>query len=120
MLGGIVFVFGAVQGLENHIPPAPWPEGEAPAGLETLFNLATVCYLAAIVLALGALAVRRAAVALAACSALGITVVLLAVHAFRRAELVPGSPPPWQLLLVTAAALTPPLAGPALVVRRRA
>lgn len=118
VLGGIVFVFGAVQGLEDRIPPAPWPEGAAPAGLETLFNLATLCYLAAIVLALGALAVRRAAVALAACSALGIAVLLLAVHAFRRADLVAGSPPSWQLLLVTGAALAPPLAGAALVARR--
>lgn len=119
-LGGVVVVFGAVQGLESHIPPAPWPEGEAPGGLETLFNLATVCYLAAIVLAVGALAVRRVAVSLAACSALGITVLLLAAHAFRRADLVGGSPPSWQLLLVTAAALAPPLAGAALVARRAA
>jgi len=118
VLAGVVAVFGFVQGLEKHIPPAPWPEGEAPGGLETLFNLATVCYLAAIVLALGALALRRAAVALAACSALGVTVLLLAVHAFRRAELVPGSPPSWQLLLVTAAAFTAPLVGAALVARR--
>ncbi len=65
VLFGIVTVFGFVQGLERHIPPAPWPEGKAPAGLETLFTLATVCYLAAIVLAVGALLIRRAAVALA-------------------------------------------------------
>ena len=118
VLFGIVTVFGFVQGLERHIPPAPWPEGEAPAGLETLFTLATVCYLAAIVLAVGALLVRRAAVALAASCALGIAVLLLAVHAFRRADLVAGSPPMWQLVLVTAAALTPPIVGAALVARR--
>ena len=118
VLGGVVVVFGAVQGLESHIPPAQWAEGEAPAGLETLFNLATVSLLAAIVLAVGALVVSRSAVALASCVALGATVLLLTVHAFRRAELVAGSPPSWQLLLVTAAALAPPLAGAALVARR--
>lgn len=119
ILGGVVAVFGFVQGLESHIPPAPWPEGEAPAGLETLFDLATVCYLAAIVLAVAALLAGRAAVSLAAAAALGLTVLLLAVHAFRRADLVAGSPPPWQLLLVTAAALAPPLVAAALAARRR-
>jgi lysylphosphatidylglycerol synthetase-like protein (DUF2156 family) len=117
-LGGVVVVFGAVQGLESHIPPAPWPEGDAPAGLETLFNLATVLLLAAIVLAVGALVVRQPQVALASCLALGATVLLLAVHAFRRAELVAGSPPSWQLLLVTVAALTAPFMGAALALRR--
>jgi hypothetical protein len=111
LLAGVVGVFGAVQGLESHIPPAPWPEDEAPAGLGALFDLATVCYLVAIVLALAALVVRRTAVALAACGALGTAVALLAVHALRRADLVPGSPPSWQLLLITAAALTPPSPG---------
>jgi hypothetical protein len=118
VLVGVVAVFGFVQGLESHIPPAPWPEGEAPSGLDTLFSLATLSYLASIVLAGGALVLRRATVALAACSALGLTVLLLAVHAFRRAELVEGSPPAWQLLLVTAAALAPPLVGAALAARR--
>jgi hypothetical protein len=118
VLVGAVLVFGFVQGLESHIPPAPWPEGEAPSGLDTLFSVATVCYLASIVIAVVALALRRAAVAFAACSALGLTVLLLAVHAFRRAELVPGSPPVWQLLFVTAAALAPPVVGAALAARR--
>jgi hypothetical protein len=118
VLVGVVAVFGFVQGLESHIPPAPWPEGEAPSRLDTLFSLATGCYLAAIVLAVAALVLRRAPVALAACAALGLTVLLLAVHAFRRADLVAGSPPAWQLALVTAAALTPPLVGAALAARR--
>ena len=112
LLGNVV-VFGAVQGLENRIPPAPWREGSAPGGLETLFDLATVCYLAALVLVAAALVVRRPALSLAACSALGATVRLLAVHAFRRADLVAGSPPGWQLALVALAALGPPLLGAA-------
>jgi hypothetical protein len=74
--------------------------------------------LASIALALGAAVVRRRAVSLAASAALTATVVLLAVHAFRRADLVAGSPPSWQLALVAAAALTPPLLGAALTLRR--
>jgi hypothetical protein len=120
VLGGIVVVFGLVQGLENHIPPAPWPETQAPANLETIFTLATSGVFVAIGLAIAALLRGGRREALAACAALSGTVVLLSVHAFRRAELVPGSPPAWQLLLVTAAALTPPVVGAALVARRRA
>lgn len=116
---GSVFVFGAVQGLENRIPPAPWPEGAAPGGLETLFALATVCYLATLVLAAAALVVRLPALSLAACSALGATVLLLAVHAFRRADFVAGSPPAWQLALVALAALTPPVVGAAVATGAR-
>jgi hypothetical protein len=115
---GIAVVFGAVQGLESHLPPAPWPEGRAPAGLDRLFDFATVCYLASIALALGAAIVRRRAVSLAASAALTATVVLLAVHAFRRADVVAGSPPSWQLALVAAVALTLPLLGAALTLRR--
>jgi hypothetical protein len=115
---GIAVVFGAVQGLERHIPPAPWPEGEAPANLGALFGVATVSYLAAIALGLAAAVVRRRALTLAACATLGATVVLLALHASRRADHVAGSPPGWQLALVTAAALTPPLVGAALALRR--
>jgi hypothetical protein len=117
-LVGIVCVFGAVQGLERHIPPAPWPEGEAPGGLDALFDVATVCYLAAIVLALASAGIRRRGLSLAACATLAATVALLAVHAFRRADLVAGSPPSWQLALLTAAVLAPPLAGAALTLRR--
>ncbi|MBA2460847.1 MAG: hypothetical protein H0V45_03625 [Actinobacteria bacterium] len=118
VLAGIAVVFGAVQGLEDHIPPAPWPEDAAPANLETIFTLATSGVFIAIALALAALLRGRRGDALAACAALAVTVLLLAVHAFRRAELVPGSPPSWQLLLVTIGALTPPLAGAALTLRR--
>jgi hypothetical protein len=118
VLGGIVVVFGFVQGLERHIPPAPWPEEQAPANLETLFTLATSGVFVAIALAFGALLRGGRGEALAACATLTGTVVLLFVHAFRRAELVPGSPPSWQLLLVTAAALALPLAGAALAARR--
>lgn len=118
VLGGVVFVYGAVQGLERHIPPAPWPEEAAPANLETIFTLATSGILVAIALVLATLLRGRRADALAACAALAATVLLLALHAFRRAELVPGSPPSWQLVLITAAALTPPLAGAALTLRR--
>ncbi len=118
-LVGILVVFWAVQGLESRIPPAPWPEGEAPANLEALFDLATVCYLVSIALGLATVIVRRRALSLATCAALGATVVLLAVHAFRRGDLVAGSPPSWQLALVTAAALVPPFAGAALALGRR-
>lgn len=118
VLGGIVVVFGTVQGLEQHIPPAPWPEEQAPANLETLFTLATSGVFVAIALAVAALLRGGRGEAIAACATLVVTVLLLAVHAFRRAELVAGSPPAWQLLLVTAAALAPPLAGAALVARR--
>ena len=117
-LTGIVVVFGAVQGLESHIPPAPWPEGEAPASLDTLFDFATVCYVIAIGIALAAAFVRRRTLSLAACTALTATVFLLAVHAFRRADLVAGSPPEWQLAFLTAVALAPPLVGAALTLRR--
>lgn len=118
VFGGIVAVFGAVQGLERHIPPAPWPEEEAPANLETLFTLATLGVFVALAFALAALLRGRRGNALAASATLTATVLLLSVHAFRRAELVPGSPPAWQLLLVTAAALAPPLAAAALTLRR--
>ena len=118
VFAGIVFVYGAVQGLEKHIPPAPWAEHAAPANLETIFTLATSSILIAVALAVAALLRGRRADALAACAALLATVLLLAYHAFRRAELVPGSPPAWQLLLLTAAALAPPLAGAALTLRR--
>ena len=118
VLGGILFVFGAVQGLERHIPPAPWAENAAPANLETIFTLATSGVLIALALALAALLRGERRDALAACATLSATVLLLALHAFRRAELVPGSPPTWQLLLITAAALMPPLAGAALTLRR--
>ena len=117
-LVGIVGVFGVVQGLESHIPPAPWPENDAPANLETLFGAATACYVVSIALALATVVVRRRFAVLATCAALGATVVLLAVHAFRRADLVAGSPPAWQLALVTAGALAPPLVGAALAMRR--
>lgn len=115
VLGGIIVVFGFVQGLESHIPPAPWPEGEAPGGLEPLFDLATVCYLAAIALAVGALLAGRAALGYAACAALGIAVLALVVHAVRRAEFVAGSPPLWQLALASFTALLPPLIATALL-----
>jgi len=118
VLSGIVVVFGAVQGLERHIPPAPWPEDAAPANLETIFTLATSGVFIAIALALAALLRGRRVDALAACATLAVTVLLLALHAFRRAELVAGSPPSWQLLLVTSGALTPPLVGAALALRR--
>ncbi len=119
VLGGLVVVFWAVQGLERHVPPAPWPEDAAPANLETIFTLATMGVFIAIAFALAALLRGGRRDALAGCATLATTVLLLAVHAFRRAELVPGSPPSWQLLLITAAALTPPLLGTALLVRRR-
>ncbi len=118
VLGGIVVVYGAVQGLESHIPPAPWPEEQAPANLETLFTLATAGLFVTFAFAVAALIRGGRRDALAACATLTTTVLLLAVHAFRRAELVPGSPPSWQLLLVAAAALAPPLAGAVLVARR--
>jgi len=118
VLGGIVVVYGAVQGLEDHIPPAPWPEEQAPANLETLFTLATAGVFLAFAFAIAALLRGGRRDAVAACATLATTVLLLAVHAFRRGELVAGSPPSWQLLLVTAAALTPPLVGAALVARR--
>ncbi len=118
LLGGVV-VLGLVQGLEKHIPPAPWAEGEAPGGLETLIDLATVCYLLALVLAAAALVVRRPALSLAACSALGATVLLFAVQSFRRADFVAGSPPAWHLALVALAALTPPVVGAALATGAR-
>lgn len=118
VLGGILLVYGAVQGLEDHLPPAPWPEEQAPANLETLFTLATAGMFVAFAFAVAALLRGARRDALAACATLAATVLLLAVHALRRAELVPGSPPSWQLLLVAAAALAPPLVGAALVARR--
>jgi len=111
VLGGIVVVYGAVQGFEDRIPPAPWPEEQAPANLENLFTLATAGVFIAFAFAVAALLRGKRVDALAACATLAGTVLLLAVHAFRRAELVPGSPPSWQLLLVTTATLAPPLAG---------
>lgn len=111
VLLGLLTVFGAVQGLERHVPPAPWPEEQAPANLETIFTLATSGVFIALALALAALLRGGRREALAACATLAATVLLLAVHAFRRAELVAGSPPSWQLALVTVAALTPPLTG---------
>jgi len=118
VLGGIVVVYGAVQGLERHIPPAPWPEEYAPANLETLFTLATAGVFIAFAFAVATLLRGGRRDALAACATLAATVLLLAAHALRRAELVPGSPPSWQLLLVAAAALAPPLAGAVLAARR--
>ena len=118
VLGGIVVVYGAVQGLEDRLPPAPWPETEAPANLETLFTLATAGVFIAFAFAVAALLRGGRRDALAACATLATTVLLLTVHAFRRAELVAGSPPSWQLLLVTAAALTPSLVGAGLLLRR--
>lgn len=118
VLGGIVLVYGAVQGLEDHIPPAPWPETEAPANLETLFTLASAGVFIAFAFAVAALLRGGRRDALAGCATLATTVLLLAVHALRRAELVPGSPPSWQLLLVTTATLAPPVAGAVLVLRR--
>ncbi len=119
VLGGLVVVFGAVQGVERHIPPAPWPEEQAPANLETIFTLATSGVIIAVALSVAALLRGRRRDALAACAALTITVGLLALHAFRRAELVAGSPPWWQLAIVTLAALAPPATGGLLVLRRR-
>jgi hypothetical protein len=107
VLGGLVAVFGAVQGLERHIPPAPWPEDEAPANLDTIFTLATSGVLVALGLAFGALLRGGRREALAACVALAATVLLLALHAFRRAEVVPGSPPWWQTALVALVVLAP-------------
>ncbi|MEO5575976.1 MAG: hypothetical protein ABIR67_11080 [Gaiellaceae bacterium] len=118
VLGGIVVVYGFVQGLERHIPPAPWPEEEAPASLENLFTLATAGMFLAFAFAIAALLRGGRRDALAGCAMLTTTVLLLGVHAFRRGEVVAGSPPSWQLLLVTAAALAPPLTGVALVARR--
>lgn len=118
VLGGLVVVFGAVQGLEGHIPPAPWPEGQAPANLETIFTLASSGVVIALALSLAALLRGRRQDALAACVVLASSVGLLAFHAFRRAELVAGSPPWWQLALVTLAALAPPGAGAVLTLRR--
>jgi len=111
VLGGLVAVFGAVQGLERHLPPAPWPKEAAPANLETILTLATSGVFLAGALALAALLRGSRRDALAACATLAATVVLLTLHAFRRAELVAGSPPSWQLALVALGALTPPLLG---------
>jgi hypothetical protein len=114
VLGGLVAVFGAVQGLERHIPPAPWPEEQAPANLDTIFTLATSGVFVAFGLALAALLRGGRREALAACAALSATVLLLALHAFRRAELVPGSPPWWQTVLVALVVLMPVVVATAL------
>ncbi len=90
VLAGLAGVFGAVQGLERHIPPAPWPEAQAPANLETIFTLATSGVFVALALALVALLRGGRAEALAAALTLAAVVGLLALHAFRRAELVPA------------------------------
>lgn len=107
VLGGLFAVFGAVQGLERHIPPAPWPEEQAPANLDTIFTLATSGVFVAFALAVATLLRGGRREAFAACATLAATVLLLAFHAFRRAELVPGSPPWWQTTLVGLVVLLP-------------
>lgn len=82
VLGGLVVVFGAVQGLERHIPPAPWPEEAAPANLETLFTLASCGLIIAFAFAIATLLRGGRRDAVAACATLAATVLLLSVHAF--------------------------------------
>ena len=61
VLGGALFVCAAVQGLDDYLPPAPWPSAaEAPASLRATFTAATVALLLAVVAALAAFGVPRA------------------------------------------------------------
>ena len=107
VLGGVA-VSGLVQGARAPHAAGAVADGQAPASLDALFRLATVCTRPRSASERRALLVRRAAVSLAACAALAATVVLLAVHAIRRADLVAGSPPSWQLALDRRRAVAAP------------
>ena len=115
VLGGALFVFAAVQGLDDFLPPAPWPSAaEAPASLRATFTAATVALLLAVVAALAAFGVPprlRPAGAALACLGLVACVALLGANAVLRAGYVPGSPSVAGTLALAVLAIVPAAAG---------
>lgn len=121
VLVSALVVFGAVQGLERHIPPAPWPEGGAPGHLDTLFTHATGAILVALAAALATLVLPRAArapLALVSTASLVVCAALLLAHALERTHYVSGSPAAWWPALLAVGAALPALTGAGLVVHR--
>ena len=119
VLAGSVILVALVQGLDDLLPPAPWPSANAsPGSLQALFTGATVALVAAVASAGVALVLPRCRVEVAAFSALAlsVSVSLLAAHAVERATLVPRSPAPVLLVSVALARLAPPIAAAALLV----
>jgi HAAS len=121
VLGGALFVFAVVQGLEDALPPAPWPSAaEAPASLRVTFGAATVAILVGVAAALAALVLPRALRPIAAavgCIGLGACVALLAANTVLRTGYVAGSPSPAVPIVLAVLALGPVAAGFVLLAR---
>jgi hypothetical protein len=113
-------VFGAVQGLEDHVPAAPWPEGAAPGRVDELMSYATFSIVAAAGLALLALVTPRrlrVGVALSAAALMAATACLLVAHSVERASYVPTQPPAWWPSTLAVLVLLPTLAATAVTVK---
>ena len=121
VLGGALFVFALVQGLEDSLPPAPWPSAaDAPASLRLTFAAATVAILVAVAAALTAIVLPRRLRPIAAalaCLELGACVALLCANAVLRAGYVAGSPSIAGPIVLSFVALGPAAAGLLLLAR---
>jgi hypothetical protein len=111
VLGGALFVFTVVQGLDDFLPPAPWPSAaDAPASLRLTFLGATVAILSAVAAALAALVLPRrlrGPVTVLSCVALGVCIALLCANAILRAGHVTGSPSIAWPIALSVLALAP-------------
>lgn len=113
-------VFGAVQGLEDRIPHAPWPEGQAPGRVDELMSYATFSLVAAVALALLALVAPRTlrvGVALSAAALITAAACLLVAHSVERADYVAEQPPGWWPTTLAVIVLAPTLVATAATVR---
>jgi hypothetical protein len=120
---GALVVFALVQGLEDLLPPAPWPSASAaPSSLRATFAGATIAILVAVGAALMTFAVPRLirpATAALSCLSLIVCVALLGANAVLRAGYVPGSPSSAGSILLTVLAIGPAAAGLLLLARPR-
>jgi uncharacterized membrane protein len=115
VLSGLLFVFAVVQGLDDVLPPAPWPSAaDAPTWLRATFVAAEVAFLLAAAAVLSTFIVPRrfrAFAALIACLWLTTCVALLCAHAVLRAGYVPESPSLAMTMLLALLAIGPAAAG---------
>lgn len=103
VLAGAAVVFFTVQTLmEAMVPPAPWPDGGAPAAVSWQSGLAQGCVLAAALLGLLALAGRRWSKGAAGLGlvALALAAAFVSHYDVERAALVAGSPSGLELASV--------------------
>ena len=104
LVGSGVLFFTVQKLMEGLVPPAPWPEHEAPAVLAWQSDTAQGCLLAALVLAVAALPGREwsAAAGGMALVALALAAAFVSHYEVERAAFVAGSPSWWALAGVLA------------------